>query len=115
MTLGYAGISQVQNQKHNEATLTDATSSKLKLLLLEKSLRKMKRQATKDSQFRKNILGFKEPFLEKETATHSSMLAWRIPYGQRSLAGYSSRGRQASAPTSDLAHSAHGGTSLVME
>ena len=85
MTLGYAGISQVQNQKHNEATLTDATSSKLKLLLLEKSLRKMKRQATKDSQFRKKVLGVKEPFLEKETATHSSMLAWRIPMDRGAL------------------------------
>ena len=29
-----------------------------------------------------------EDTLEKETATHSSILAWRI-HGQRSLAGYS--------------------------
>ena len=27
-------------------------------------------------------------FLEKEVATHSSILAWRIPHGQRSLAVY---------------------------
>ena len=32
-------------------------------------------------------LGWKDP-LEKEMATHSSILAWEIP-GQRSLAGYS--------------------------
>ena len=32
-------------------------------------------------------LGWEDP-LEKETATHSSILAWRI-HGQRSLAGYS--------------------------
>ena len=29
-------------------------------------------------------------------ATHSSVLAWRIPFGQRSLAGYSLWGRQES-------------------
>ena len=33
------------------------------------------------------ILGWEDP-LEKEMATHSSILAWRI-HGQRSLAGYS--------------------------
>ena len=33
-------------------------------------------------------LGQEDP-LEKEMATHSSIIAWRIPYGQRSLAGYS--------------------------
>jgi len=30
-----------------------------------------------------------EDSLEKEMATHSSIHAWRIPPGQRSLAGYS--------------------------
>ena len=35
-------------------------------------------------------LGWEDP-LEKETATHSSILAWRIP---RSLAGYSPWGRK---------------------
>ena len=37
-------------------------------------------------------LGRQDP-LEKEMATHSSVLAWRMPgesHGQRSLAGYSS-------------------------
>ena len=29
-----------------------------------------------------------EDLLEKEMATHSSILAWKIPHGQRSLAGY---------------------------
>ena len=30
-----------------------------------------------------------EDALEEGTATHSSTLDWRIPHGQRSLAGYS--------------------------
>ena len=35
--------------------------------------------------------------LEKETATHSSILAWRIPWTeQRSLEGYSPWGRKKS-------------------
>ena len=33
-------------------------------------------------------LGWEDP-LEKEMATHSSILAWRISHAQRSLAGYS--------------------------
>ena len=37
-------------------------------------------------------LGGKDP-LEKEMATHSSILAWRIPR-TRSLAGYSPRGHR---------------------
>jgi len=32
-------------------------------------------------------LGWEDP-LEEGMATHSSILAWRIPHGQRSLAGY---------------------------
>ena len=35
-------------------------------------------------------LGQEDP-LEEELATHSSILAWKITYGQRSLAGYSPR------------------------
>ena len=35
-------------------------------------------------------LGWEDP-LEKETATHSSILAWRIPW---SLVGYSPRGHK---------------------
>ena len=42
-------------------------------------------------------LGWEDP-LEKETAIHSSILAWRIP-GQRSLAGYSPWGRKESDTT----------------
>ena len=38
------------------------------------------------------LLGWEDP-LEKEMATHSSILAWRI-HGQRSLAGYSPWGRR---------------------
>ena len=33
-------------------------------------------------------LGWKDP-LEKDMALHSSILAWRIPNGQRNLVGYS--------------------------
>ena len=33
-------------------------------------------------------------FLGKEMATHSSILAWRIPWKKRSLAGYSPRDRK---------------------
>ena len=38
-------------------------------------------------------LGWEDP-LEKGEATHSSILSWRIPKGQRSLAGYSPWGRR---------------------
>ena len=33
-------------------------------------------------------LGQEDP-LEKDMTIHSSILAWRIPHGQRSLVGYS--------------------------
>ena len=33
-------------------------------------------------------LGWEDP-LEKEMATHSGILAWEIPLGQRNLGGYS--------------------------
>ena len=36
-------------------------------------------------------LGWEDP-LEEGVATHSSILAWRIPMDLRSLAGYSPRG-----------------------
>ena len=39
-----------------------------------------------------------EEFLEKEMATHSSILAWRIR-GQRTLVGYSPWGRKESDTT----------------
>ena len=35
-----------------------------------------------------SIPGRQDP-LEKEMATHSSILAWKIPWTERSLAGYS--------------------------
>ena len=38
-------------------------------------------------------LAWEDP-LEKEMATHYSILAWKIPYGQRSLAGYSPQGQK---------------------
>ena len=40
-------------------------------------------------------LGQKDP-LEKEMATHSSILAWNTPHGQRSLVGYSPWGHKES-------------------
>ena len=44
-----------------------------------------------------SILGGEDP-LEEGMATHSSILAWRI-HGQRSLVGYSPRGRKESDTT----------------
>ena len=38
-------------------------------------------------------LGWEDP-LEKEMATHSSTLAWKIPWMRRSLVGYSPWGRK---------------------
>ena len=38
-------------------------------------------------------LGREDP-LEKGVATHSSILAWRIPWTPRSLVGYSPRGHK---------------------
>ena len=38
-------------------------------------------------------LGWEDP-LEEGVATHSSILAWRIPHGQRSLADYSPWGHK---------------------
>ena len=35
-----------------------------------------------------------EDLLEKETATHPSILAWEILFGKRSLVGYSPWGRK---------------------
>ena len=43
-------------------------------------------------------LGQEDP-LEEGTAAHSSSLAWRIPNGQRSLAGYSPWGCKESDTT----------------
>ena len=40
------------------------------------------------------ILGVIKIFLEKEMATHSSILAWEKSHGQKSLAGYSPWGLQ---------------------
>ena len=53
---------------------------------------------------KKSYVKFKDSFkrvsLEKEMATHSSVLAWRIQ-GQRSLAGYSLWGRKSRTQPSD--------------
>ena len=46
-------------------------------------------------------LGQKDP-LEKEMATHSTILAWEIPGSQRSLVGYSPQGRKESDMTKHL-------------
>ena len=58
-----------------------------------------------DTQVRS--LGWEDP-LEKEMATHSSILAWEIPWhGQRSLEGYSPWGRQESGMTEQLSRHTH--------
>ena len=46
-------------------------------------------------------LGQEDP-LEESVATHSSILTWRIPPGQRNLAGYSPWGRKESDMTEQL-------------
>ena len=61
-----------------------------------------------DTQVRS--LGWEDP-LEKEMATHSSILAWEIPWhGQRSLEGYSPWGRQESDMTEQLSRHTHTNT-----
>ena len=47
------------------------------------------------------FLGWEDP-LEKGMATHSSILAWSIPSGQRSLADYSPWGLKESDTTEQL-------------
>ena len=44
--------------------------------------------SVKESETQLRFLGQEDP-LEKGMATHSSILTWKIPHGQRSLAGYS--------------------------
>ena len=56
--------------------------------LLARSVKNL--PAVQETQVR--FLGWEDP-LEKEIATHSSILAWRIP-GERSLVGYSTWGRK---------------------
>ena len=48
--------------------------------------------------------GWEDP-LEKGKATHSSILAWRIPWTERSLAGYSPWGRKESVVSEQLTRS----------
>ena len=50
---------------------------------------------------RSEIAGFYGLFLEKEMATHSSILAWRT-HGWKSLVGYSPQGRKESDTTERL-------------
>ena len=47
-------------------------------------------------------LGYWEDSLEEGMATHSSILAWRNPHGQRSLAGCSPWGHEESDTTERL-------------
>ena len=49
-----------------------------------------------------------EDLWEEEMATHPSILAWKI-HGQRSLAGYSPRGRKESDTTAQHSTAAHSG------
>ena len=53
-------------------------------------------------------MGWEDP-LEKEMANHSTILAWRIPWTERSLAGYSpgainSRTQLSDSHTQDILH-----------
>ena len=48
-----------------------------------------------DTGDERSILGQEGP-LEEEMVTHSSILAWVIPWKQRSLVGYSPRGHKES-------------------
>ena len=50
-------------------------------------------------------LGWEDP-LEKEMATHSRILAWRIPWTE-DLVGYSPWGHKESHPTEWLTHTLH--------
>ena len=51
-------------------------------------------------------LGWEDP-LEDSMATHTSILAWRIPHGQKSLVGYSPWGRKESDMTEQLSTYTH--------
>ena len=51
-------------------------------------------------------LGWEDP-LEEGMATHSSILAWENPHGQRRLVGYSPRGRRNLDMTEQLSTAQH--------
>ena len=51
-------------------------------------------------------LGWEDP-LEEHMATHSSILAWRIPHGQRNLAGYRPQGGTESDTTEAAQYAIH--------
>ena len=57
--------------------------------------------AMQETQIRS--LGWEDP-LEKEMATHSSMLAWEIPWAEEPGAGYSPWDHKKSDTTEQLAH-----------
>ena len=86
-----------------ESVLIQNTTKKIDYLLISVCLLR----ASLVAQIVKNLpaiqetlvcsLGRKDP-LEKKTATHSSTLAWRIPWTE-SLAGYSPWGRKGSDMT----------------
>ena len=56
-----------------------------------------------------------EDRLEEEMATHSSILAWSIPSGQRSLADYSPWGLKESDTTEQLSTKFHRGSGIWVE
>ena len=65
------------------------------------------------AQAEKNLPAMQEPgvkslgqedSLEEEMANHSSILAWRLPWTERSLVGYSPWGRKESDTTERLTH-----------
>ena len=59
--------------------------------MVKKKKKKKKKNLPAKQETWLRSLGWEDP-LEKEVATHSSILAWEIPW--RSLAGYSPSGRR---------------------
>ena len=95
--------------------LMDAKSSKLKLLLLEKSLlRKWRDRPPRTPNSERTSYVLKNPSWRRKWQPTPVCLPGESLWTEEP-AGYSPRGYKASAPMSDLAHSAHRGTSLVME
>ena len=71
------------------------TSSPLSLLLGASLVVQMVKNLSAMREIWVQSLGQKDP-LEKGMATHSSILAWNTPHGQRSLVGYSPWGHKES-------------------
>ena len=62
--------------------------TRLKQLSSSSSIAQLVKNLSAMQETQVQFLGWEDP-LEKETETLSSILAWRIPWAERSLAGYS--------------------------